>query len=68
MIDLNYLLYQVAYVRLRKNAIWFGKCRHRDIRFNEEKAMQVSLGRKLELHADDDILAHKVEGPHIDVE
>jgi len=40
----------------------------RDVRFDEEKAMRVSLERELKLHADDDILAAKVEEPHIDVE
>jgi len=40
----------------------------RDIRFNEEKAMQVSLEREIELHADEEILARKVQGPQIDVE
>jgi len=35
----------------------------RDIRFDEEKAMQVSLERDLEIHADEEILAPKVEGP-----
>ena len=41
---------------------------HRDIRFDEEKAMRVSLERELELHADEELLAPKVEGTHIDVE
>lgn len=41
---------------------------HRDIRFDEEKAMRVSLERELELHVDEEFLAPKVEGPHIDVE
>ena len=40
----------------------------RDIKFDEERTMQVSLKRELELHADEDILAPKVEGPQIDVE
>eukprot|EP00253_Pinus_taeda_P001501 PITA_01501 len=40
----------------------------RDVRFDEEKAMRVSLGRELELHADEDILAPKVEEPQIDVD
>ncbi len=30
--------------------------------------MQVSLKRELELHVDEEILTHKVEGPWIDVE
>jgi len=36
---------------------------HRDVRFDEEKAMQVSLERELELHADEELLAPKVEEP-----
>ena len=40
----------------------------RDIRFDEEKVMQVSLEREFGLHVDEKILAPKVEGPHIDVE
>lgn len=40
----------------------------RDIKFNEEKAIRVSLERELELHADEEILAPKVEEPQIDVE
>ena len=36
---------------------------HRDVRFDEEKAMRVSLERELELHADEEILAPKVEEP-----
>ena len=35
----------------------------RDIRFDEDKSMKVSLERELELHADEEILAPKVEGP-----
>ena len=41
---------------------------HKDISFDKEKAMQVSLERELELHADEVILASKDEGPRIDVE
>lgn len=41
---------------------------HRDVKFDEEKAMQVSLERELELHADEDLLALEVEEPQIDVE
>eukprot|EP00253_Pinus_taeda_P014284 PITA_14284 len=40
----------------------------RDVKFDEGKAMKVSFERDLELHVDEDILAHKVEEPHIDVE
>ena len=36
---------------------------NKDIRFDEEKAMRVSLERELELHVDEEILAAKVEGP-----
>eukprot|EP00253_Pinus_taeda_P002729 PITA_02729 len=39
----------------------------RDVKFDEEKAMQVSLERELELHAEEEILVPKAE-PHIDVE
>ena len=41
---------------------------HRDVKFDEQKAMQVSLERELEIHADEDILSPKVEEPQIDVE
>ena len=40
----------------------------RDIKFNEEKVMRLSLERELELHENEDLLAPKVEGPQIDVE
>jgi len=40
----------------------------KDIKFDEEKAMQVSFERELELHVDEELLAPKVETPHIDVE
>jgi len=40
----------------------------RDVRFNEEKAIRVSLERDLELHADEEILSPKFEEPQIDVE
>jgi len=40
----------------------------KDIRFDEEKAMQVSHEKELELHVDEEILAPKVEEPQIDVE
>jgi len=40
----------------------------RDVRFDEEKAMRVSLERELELHADEELLAPKVEETHINVE
>jgi len=36
---------------------------HRDVIFNEEMAMPVSLERELELHADEEILSPKVEEP-----
>ena len=35
----------------------------RNVRFDEEKAMQVSLERELEIHVDEEILSHKVEEP-----
>jgi len=41
---------------------------HRDVRFDEEKAMQVSLEREIEIHADEEILTPKVEEPQIDVD
>jgi len=40
----------------------------RDLKFDEDKAMRVSLERELNLHADEKLLASKVEGPQIDVE
>lgn len=40
----------------------------RDVRFDEERAMQVSLERELHLHAVEELLAPKFEKPHIDVE
>lgn len=40
----------------------------RDVRFDEEKAMQFSLERELGLHVDEELLAPKVEEPKIDVE
>jgi len=40
----------------------------RDARFDEEKAMKVSLEREIELHIDEEILTPKVEEPHIDME
>lgn len=40
---------------------------HREIKFNEEKTMQVSLERELELHSYEEILFPNVEGPQIDV-
>ena len=36
---------------------------HRDVRFDDEKSIQVSLQRNLEIHADEEILAPKVEEP-----
>jgi len=41
---------------------------HRDVRFDEEKVMQVSLGRELELHAVEEFLSPKIEEPKIYVE
>ena len=40
----------------------------RDLKFDEQKAMRVSLERELVFHADEDILVPKVEKPQIDVE
>jgi len=40
----------------------------RDFRFNEEKAMPVSLERELEIHEDEELLSPNVEEPQIDVE
>ena len=40
----------------------------RDVRFDEEKAMRVSLERELQLHVVEEILATKVEESQIDVE
>ena len=40
----------------------------RDVRFNEEKAMWVSLEREIELNTDEEISAPKVEESQIDVE
>jgi len=40
----------------------------KNVKFDELKAMSVSLERELELHADEEILAPKVEEPQIDVE
>ena len=40
----------------------------RDVKFDEEKAMRVSLERELEIHANQEILAPKVEEPQIDLE
>lgn len=37
----------------------------RDVKFDEDKAMRVSFERELELHADEEILAPKVEDPHL---
>jgi len=40
---------------------------HRDVRFDEEKVMHVSLEREFQLHVVEEILAPKVEEPQIDV-
>jgi len=40
----------------------------RDVKFDEEKAMRVSLERELELHAEEELLVPKVEEPQIDVD
>jgi len=40
----------------------------RDVRFDEQKAMQVSIKRKIRLHAVEEILVPKIEEPQIDVE
>eukprot|EP00253_Pinus_taeda_P008740 PITA_08740 len=39
----------------------------RDVKFDEEKAMRVSLERELELHADEELLAPKVKEPQKNV-
>lgn len=36
---------------------------HRDVRFDAEKAMRVSLEKELQLHAVEELLAPKVEKP-----
>jgi len=41
---------------------------HRDVKFDKEKAMRVSLERELELHVEEELLVPKFEEPHIDVE
>ena len=41
---------------------------HKDIRFDEDKAMQVSLERELEIHAYEELLSPKVERPQFYVE
>ena len=38
----------------------------RDIKFQEEKAMQCSLERELHLHADEELLVPKAELPDVD--
>jgi len=40
---------------------------HRDVKFDEEKAMRCSIERELQLHVTEELLAPKEE-PHIDVE
>ena len=40
----------------------------RDVRFDDEKAMRVSLEREIEIHAVEELLAPKVEEAQIDVE
>jgi len=40
----------------------------RDLKFNEQKAMQVSLERELKLHAEEELSVPKEEEPQIDVE
>jgi len=40
----------------------------RDVIFDDEKAIRVSLERDLELHEDEELLAPKVKEPQIDVE
>ena len=40
----------------------------RDVKFDKEKAIRVSLERELEIHIEDEILVPKVEEPQIDVE
>ena len=41
---------------------------HREVKFDEENTMQVSLERELEILADDELSYPKVEGPQIDVQ
>ena len=40
----------------------------RDLKFDEQKAMRVSLERKLKLHAEEELLVPKEEEPQTDVE
>ena len=40
----------------------------RDLKFDEKKAMQVSLERELKLHAEEELLVPKEEEPQIDAE
>ena len=40
----------------------------KDVKFDEENAMRVSLERDLELHVKEELLVPKVEKPQIDVE
>ena len=40
----------------------------RDVRFDEQKATQVSIKREIQLHAVQEILVPKIEEPQIDVE
>lgn len=41
---------------------------HRDVKFDEEMTMQVSLETELELHAEEELLVPNVEESQIDVE
>ena len=40
----------------------------RDLKFDEQKAMRVSLERELKLHVEEELLVPKEEEPQIDVE
>lgn len=40
---------------------------YRDVRFDEEKSMRVSIERVLELHVDEETLSLNVEELHIDM-
>ena len=40
----------------------------KDLKFDEQKAMQVSLEREIKLHADEELSVPKEKDPYIDVE
>jgi len=41
---------------------------HRDLKFDEQKVMRVSLERELKFHAEEELLVPKEEEPQIDAE